>query len=297
MLIFKYDCLVIYINAYMTLLRCNHLIVERLLVCILLLMTSAFVIANENKYSGDFLGLKYTPDQQPAQRVLEFWAYHDTLAGDTNSDILKLRFYQPLQIDQWRGTMRLDTSYVSNYGPTLPQHSSGAYSAGNTLLTVWGNHPNIMKYWGGTLGARLVFPFGNNGQWAIGPQMGTSYVPAEGSKSRISDFSPLARYMYGFDTKNNSFAINPSQPALVRTLNLFPTLGINLAPNTQIRFWDENGIVLNTGGGGGWFVPLDAMVTHRLNKHFLFAVGASKQVVQSYLVYDWSVYGKISFNF
>lgn len=281
----------------MTLLRYNPLIVSRLLVAMLLLTTSAWVMANENKFSGDFLGLKYTPDQQPAQRVLEFWAYHDSLAGDTSSDILKLRFYQPLQIDQWRGTMRLDTSFVSNYGPTLPQHSSGAYSAGNTLLTVWGNHPNIMKYWGGTLGARLVFPFGNNGQWAIGPQMGTSYVPAEGSKSRISDFSPLARYMYGFDTKNNSFAINPSQPALVRTLNLFPTLGINLAPNTQIRFWDENGIVLNTGGGGGWFVPLDAMVTHRLNKHFLFAVGASKQVVQSYLVYDWSVYGKISFNF
>jgi hypothetical protein len=61
--------------------------------------------------------------------------------------------------------------------------------------------------------------------------------------------------------------------------------------------WDENGIVWNTGGGGGWFIPLDAMVTHRLNKSFLFAVGASKQVVQSYPVYDWSFYGKLSFNF
>jgi hypothetical protein len=52
-----------------------------------------------------------------------------------------------------------------------------------------------------------------------------------------------------------------------------------------------------SGGGGGWFVPIDAMVTHRLNKSFLFAVGASKQVVQSYPIYDWSFYGKLSFNF
>lgn len=281
----------------MRLSRLSPLIVSRLLAGILLLMAAAWAIADESKFSGNFLDLQYDPDQQSNQQVLEFWAYHDMLAESTNSDILKLRYYQPLQIDQWRGTMRLDTSYVSNYGPTLPQHSSGAYSAGNTLLTVWGNHPNIMKYWGGTLGARLVFPFGNNGQWAIGPQIGSVYVPKEGSKSRISDFSPLARYMYGFDTKNNSFAVNPNQPALVRNLNLFPTLGINIAPQTQIRFWDENGIILNTGGGGRWFIPLDAMVTHRLNKHFLFAVGASKQVVQSYQVYNWSVYGKVSFNF
>jgi hypothetical protein len=38
-------------------------------------------------------------------------------------------------------------------------------------------------------------------------------------------------------------------------------------------------------------------VTHRVNKQFLFAVGASKQVVQSYPVYNWSFYGKLSFNF
>ena len=263
----------------------------------ILAIATNLATADESKFSGNFLGLQYTPDQQSAQRVLEFWAYHDTLAGDTNSDILKLRYYQPLQMDQWRATMRLDTSYVSNYGPTLPQHSSGTYSAGNTLLTVWGNHPDIMKYWGGTVGARLVFPFGNNGQWAIGPQIGTVYIPPEGSKSRISDFSPLVRYMYGFDTKNNSFANNPSQPALERNLNLFPTIGINLTPKTQIRFWDENGIVANTGGGGGWFVPIDAMVTHRYSKHFLFAIGASKQLIQTYQIYNLSVYGKVSFNF
>jgi hypothetical protein len=193
--------------------------------------------------------------------------------------------------------MRLDTSYVSTYGPTLPEQSSGTYNAGNTMLTVWGNHPNVLKNWEGTLGGRVVFPFGNYGQWAAGPQIGTVYIPKEGDTSRLSDFSPLLRYMYGFNTKSNSFENNPNQPPLVRNLNIFPTLGFNLSPNTQLRLWDENGISWNTGGGGGWFVPIDAMVTHRLNKTFLFAVGASKQVVQSYPIYDWSFYGKLSFNF
>lgn len=69
------------------------------------------------------------------------------------------------------------------------------------------------------------------------------------SDTRLSDFSPLLRYMYCFDRKGNSFANNSNQPPLARNLNIFPTLGINLFPNTQIRFWDENAIVWNTGGG------------------------------------------------
>jgi len=106
----------------------------------------------------------------------------------------------------------------------------------------------------------------------------------------------LIRYMYGFDTKNNSYAINPSQPALLRSFQMFPTAGFQLAPNTILRLWDENGIIYNTAGGG-WFIPIDAMVTHRLTKNLVIAVGASKQVVQTYRQYDWSTYGKISYNF
>jgi hypothetical protein len=39
------------------------------------------------------------------------------------------------------------------------------------------------------------------------------------------------------------------------------------------------------------------MVTHSINKHLLFAVGASKAVVQTFQSYDWSIYGKISIRF
>jgi hypothetical protein len=272
-------------------------IFTHLLVPLILMAHMGQCVADESQFPGGFLNLEKVTNQHTTQRVIEFWGYHNTFGEQTQSDTLKLRYYQPLQFERWQGTMRLDTSYVSTYGPILPQHATGAYSAGNTMLTIWGNHPGILKNWEGTLGGRIVFPFGNNGQWAAGPQIGTVFAPAEGSKSRLSDFSPLARYLYGFDTKGNAFANNPNQPPLIRNLNLYPTLGFTIMPGTQIRLWDENGIIWNTGGGGGWFVPLDAMVTQRLNKNFLFAVGASKQIVQSYPVYNWSFYGKLSFHF
>jgi hypothetical protein len=126
--------------------------------------------------------------------------------------------------------------------------------------------------------------------------MGTVFIPPEGSKTALADFSPLVRYMYGFYSKNSALAESLNQPALARRLELYPTIGFNLSPSTQLRFWDENGIVLNTAGGG-WFVPIDVMVTQRLDKSFLVALGASKQVVQSYQQYNWSLYGKISLSF
>lgn len=155
------------------------------------------------------------------------------------------------------------------------------------MLTVWGGLPD----WRANLGARVIFPFGQSNQWAMGPQISTSLAPASSNKSVLADFSPLIRYLYGFDSKGNA-AQNP----LLRNFYAFPTLGFKLTENTQIRLWDENGVVYNTTGGG-WFVPVDAMLTQRINQHFSFAIGASKQVIQTYQQYNWSLYGKVSLNF
>lgn len=251
--------------------------------------------AQEDPKSANFFGLYEVADQISKQSILEFWGYHDNDGGGVYDNTLKLRYYQPLSISDWKGTLRLDTSYVSTYGVNQPNQFAGHYSAGTTMLTIWGNPPDILQKWGGTLGARIIFPFGSSGQWAIGPQVATSYKPSSDSKSPVSDFSPLVRYMYGLPS-NTATAPGSSPPALLRSLYLFPTIGINLSPSTQIRFWDENGMVYNTAGGG-WFVPLDAMITQRLSKHTLIAIGASKQVIQTFNQYNWSVYGKLSINF
>jgi hypothetical protein len=241
---------------------------------------------------------KFDNDSQQLtnSKVLEFWGYHNYDGSDNYQNILKLRYYNPLELGDWRGRIRLDTTWASNYNSIASANNSGQYSAGNTMVTIWGQDRTFLKPLGALVGARVTLPFGNNGQWAVGPQLGWSFVPEVDSQLQVTDFSPLIRYMYGFDTKNNSQIINPNQPALARNLQLFPTIGFQLSPDTMLRFWDENGAVYNSAGGG-WFVPLDAMVTHRLSKHWVFAVGASKQVVQTYHQYDWSTYGKISFNF
>jgi hypothetical protein len=269
------------------------------------LLCGFFILLVQNSFAQDaaieaqpstFLGLKNNSFSYSKQSILELWAYQNGYENDDLSDIYRLRFYQPLSINQWKGMMRIDTAYNSTWGPAAPGQSSGQFSAGNTMLTIWGMPPDFFPKWNLNLGGRIIFPFGNNGQWAVGPQVSASFVPQSPSQSLLSDFSPLARYMYGFDSKNNSFAANPSQPPLLRTLQLYPTIGLQLSPSTQIRFWDENGVLYNTAGGG-WFVPLDAMVTHSISKHLLFAVGASKQVVQTFKSYDWSIYGKASLRF
>ncbi|MDP3620531.1 MAG: hypothetical protein Q8R65_01240 [Polynucleobacter sp.] len=241
---------------------------------------------------------KFDNDSQQLtnSRVLEFWGYHAADGDDNYQNTLRLRYYNPLKAGDWHGRIRFDTAYVANYNSNTSPDNSGQYSAGNTMVTVWGQDRTFLKPLGATVGARVTFPFGNNGQWAVGPQLGWTFVPELSSKLHVTDFSPLIRYMYGFDTKNNSIAVNSNQPALQRNLQLFPTLGFQLSPNTTLRFWDENGMAYNSAGGG-WFVPIDAMLMHRLTKHWVVSVGASKQVVQTFRQYDWMTYGKVSLNF
>ncbi len=234
--------------------------------------------------------------QLTESKVLEFWAYHDYQGNDVYQNTLKLRYYNPLEAGDWRGRIRLDSSVVANDNPNSPSNNSGQYSAGNTMITVWGQDREFLKPLGALVGGRVIFPFGNNGQWAVGPQLGWIFKPEVDSFLHVTDLSPLMRYMYGFDAKSNSATLNPNQPALMRNLYLFPTVGFQITPSTMLRFWDENGVVYNSAGGG-WFVPIDAMITHRLDKHWVIAIGASKQLVQTYKQYDWSSYAKISLNF
>lgn len=241
---------------------------------------------------------KFDNDSQQLSnsRVLEFWGYHDYQGGDNYQNTLKLRYYNPLEAGDWHGRIRLDTSYVANFNSSTSTNNSGQYSSGNTMVTVWGQDRTFLKPLGALVGARVIFPFGNNGQWAVGPQLGWSFLPEVDSLLHVTDFSPLLRYMYGFDSKNNSVANNPSQPPLQRSLQMFPTIGFQLSPSTMLRFWDENGLAYNSAGGG-WFVPIDAMITHRLSRHWVVAIGASKQLIQTYRQYDWSSYAKVSLNF
>lgn len=260
----------------------------RTLTFLLLCISSALACAAEQT-STPILGLVNASQDRSENRILEFWGYHEYDGSQNYADTLKLRYYNPLNIGDWHGTLRLDTAYTAAYGPLLPAQSTGTYSANNAMVTIWGGKAG----WFGNVGARVVAPLSDVGQWLAGPQVSTSFTPAGSSKSLLADISPLARYMIGFNAKAPS---GFSPPPLAIRLELYPTVGVNLGPSTQIRFWDENGAVYNAAGGG-WFVPIDAMVTQRINKNLLLAIGGAKQVVQTYQLYNWTVYGKVSFTF
>jgi hypothetical protein len=241
---------------------------------------------------------KFDNDSQKLSndRVLEFWGYKTSDGSNNFQNALTLRYYNPLELGDWRGRLRLDTSVVSSYNLDTSRSNSQQYFSGNTMLTVWGQDKDFLNPLGALVGARVIFPFGNNGQWSVGPQLSWTFTPEVDTILNVTDFSPLLRYMYSFDTNKNSYAVNPGQPPLSRYLQIFPTVGFELSPKTMLRFWDENGMAYNAAGGG-WFVPLDAMVTHRLTKNLVLALGASKQLLQTYPQYNWTAYGKVSLNF
>lgn len=261
----------------------------RAIIFLFLCIASTLAGATEQTSPAPILGLVNTSQDRSKDRILEFWGYHEYDGSQNYADTLKLRYYNPLNLGDWHGMIRLDTAYTATYGPQLPAQSTGTYSANNAMLTIWGGQAG----WLANVGARVIAPLSNYGQWLAGPQVSTSFKPTDSGQNLLADISPLARYMIGFNTKAPA---GVSPPSLASGLELYPTIGLNLGPSTQIRFWDENAAVYNAAGGG-WFVPIDAMMTHRFSKNLLVAIGGAKQVIQTYQLYDWTVYGKISLNF
>ena len=65
-----------------------------------------------SKFNND--SQKLSPDS-----VLEFWGYHEYDGSENYQNTLKLRFYTPLEVGDWRGRFRLDTSVASDYNSKI----------------------------------------------------------------------------------------------------------------------------------------------------------------------------------
>lgn len=89
----------------------------RALIFSLLCISSAFVSATEQNSFVPILGLINASQDRSQDRILEFWGYHEYDGSQNYADTLKLRYYNPLNIGSWHGTMRLDTAYTAIYEP------------------------------------------------------------------------------------------------------------------------------------------------------------------------------------
>ena len=151
----------------------------RTLFCGFFVLFTQYGFAQDSDTAGEpdnLLRLKTDSFNYSKESILELWVYQNGYGDSTLSDIYRLRFYQPLSINQWKGMMRIDTAYNSTWGPEAPGQSSGQFSAGNTMLTVWGMPPDFFSKWNLNLGGRIIFPFVNNGKWAVGQQVSASFV-------------------------------------------------------------------------------------------------------------------------
>lgn len=79
------------------------------------------------------------------QKIVEFWTTNNSNDDGLYSHEFKLRYYNPLEINRWRGTLRLDTSVISTSPNLFIASNTGQYSAGNTMITVWGQDNGFLK--------------------------------------------------------------------------------------------------------------------------------------------------------
>jgi hypothetical protein len=95
------------------------------------LLSLLLVLCVSATHAEDFLVpfSKFDNDSQQLtnSKVLEFWGYHNYEGGDNYQNILRMRYYNPLEAGDWRGRIRLDTAWASNYNSISSANNSGQY--------------------------------------------------------------------------------------------------------------------------------------------------------------------------
>lgn len=250
------------------------------------------LIANESRAQADdelFFASK-------RKTWLEVWGFHNAQGHDSASNTIQPRLYHSFALGRSgaQAITRLDTSFNSNSGPKYGNGGGGGeFNPGNTRWTLAAFTPEVAENltFGG--GFRMVMPTGYNNtryssaQWAIGPQLAMTYTPK--NAGAFTFFSPLVRYMMGTTPV-------ASNATLMRTLELYPTLGFQLTPKLKLAMWDETGIV-QSQRTGKWFVPIDAMLTYSFDKHWGASVGSSAPVINENFSYFWNAYGRVIYIF
>jgi hypothetical protein len=202
------------------------------------------------------------------------------------------RFFIPFNLPHgWTFTQRFDPPviYTNSVGPDNP---AGGWKAGigDWFIEEYFTTPELDRNTTITASVRFVFPTGGSApfgssqyQWA--PAIGMSYaIPEDGVT-----ISPLARYFM-------SYHATAEDAAKVRTLYLFPTITFGLRNDWDLSFYAENPVVYNDVIHK-WFVPIDVLLTKRVNKSFGFAFGGAYGLVKDDPRYQYVINGRVTFYF
>lgn len=222
------------------------------------------------------------------------WLYYADSFFDSTAVQYRPRVYVPFDLaGGWTFVQRADLPFFYTDAPG-PANTGGDWETGvgdaliEEILTTPEVAPNTRLF--GSV--RLVFPTGGESpfgadQWQVAPAIGVLYSRPD--LWRGVTLLPLARYAYGFDTRSPGVTE-------IRRLDLFPIAIFGLAPAWALHLYSENPISFNDRTNK-WFVPLDVLVTHRVNKRFEFGVGGAVPIIDDDRAYRWLLQARLTFYF
>jgi hypothetical protein len=224
--------------------------------------------------------------------LFENWLVFTRYTNDSGQWQYWPRFYIPFNLPRgWTFTQRIDlpVAYTDVVGPANP---GGAWKSGigDWFIEEYFTTPEVAKNTTVTASVRFVFPTGGSApfgssqyQWA--PGIGMNYaIPEHGVT-----IGPYARYFISYHATREG-------AARVRTLDLFPTVTFGFKDAWALSFYSENPVVYNDAINK-WFVPIDVLLTKRVNKSFGFGVGGAYGLVKDDPRYQYVINGRVTFYF
>jgi hypothetical protein len=225
---------------------------------------------------------------------LDNWLFYQDNFGDTSRWQYRPRVFVPYSLaGGWTFTQRADLPlyYTDASGPENP---SGGWKFGvsDALVEEIFDTPDVARNVRLRASLRIVFPTGGEApfgsdQWQVAPGFGGTwrYPDLWGGTT----FAPYARYFYGFSEGSSSVTTK-------RSWNLFPTATFTLVPNWSLVFWPEQGITYNIRSHL-WFVPIEAMVTNRVDKQWEWSAGGAWSTNDNEKSYKWLFQSRLTYYF
>ena len=221
---------------------------------------------------------------------LDQWGFYQENYGDTGRWQYRPRLFVPFKFgDGWTFTQRLDLPfyYTDAQGPA---NTTGGWKFGGSdaFVEELFESPELAPNFRLKASLRWTFPTGGKGpfgsdQWQIAPMFGAIWRFPEAWRGIT--FGPFARYSYGYDEGSPGVTTK-------RTWTIFPETTFTISDKYSLVFWPEQGITYNQRSEK-WFVPLEAMFTHRLSKQWEYSVGGAAPMVDDDKSYRWVLQGRL----
>jgi hypothetical protein len=146
---------------------------------------------------------------------------------------------------------------------------------------------NAFRY---AAGLRVIWPSATDqtlgsGKYQVGPGGAMTYSPSFLREGSFFQFIWREPFGVGGDEDRKDFhrsVINP---------------GVNVALPRQFYAESSPEIVIDWGGGGNWFVPLNLNVGKKIGKRMIVSLEWNQAVVKEYRPYDWDLESRIGYFF